>query len=100
MNLSGKTDLGTLAALFAEVDLVVSNDSGAMHLAAAVGSPVVAIFGSPSPGWTSPKGPRTRIVWRDEPCAPCYADNCDIGIVCLDRITPDEVLEACRSLLA
>jgi len=99
VNLAGRTDVGTAAALLAEMDLVVSNDSGAMHLAAAVGAPVVAIFGSTNSDWTSPIGSRVRIVRREEPCAPCYADDCEIGIVCLERITSDEVYSACRPFL-
>jgi heptosyltransferase-2 len=98
-NVTGKTDLGTAAALFAEMDLVVTNDSGAMHLAAAVGAPIVAIFGSTSPAWTAPLGNRTRIIVRDEPCAPCFARTCGIGTVCLTRIEVDEVYRACDDLL-
>lgn len=98
-NVTGDTDLGTAAALFAEMNLVVTNDSGAMHLAAAVGVPIVAIFGSTSPAWTAPLGDRTRIIARDEPCAPCFARTCGIGTVCLTRIEVDEVYRACDELL-
>ncbi len=99
LNVAGRTDLGTAAGLFAEMDLVVTNDSGAMHLAAVSGAAVVAIFGSTNPAWTSPIGSRVRIVTRSEPCAPCYEKRCEIGTVCLTRITVDEVHDACRALL-
>jgi heptosyltransferase-2 len=99
LDLAGRTRLHTLVALLAESDLVVSNDSGAMHLAAAAGARVVAIFGSTNPRWTAPLGDRTRVIWRREVCAPCYRRRCPIGEVCLTRITVDDVLDACREHL-
>jgi heptosyltransferase-2 len=99
LNLAGHTDSGSVAALFGQMDLVVSNDSGAMHLASVAGAAVVAIFGSTNPDWTAPIGPRVRIVRRDEPCAPCYSPRCDVGIVCLTRIEVEEVYQACRPFL-
>ena len=99
LDLSGRTGLETLVALLAGAALVVSNDSGAMHLAAAAGAPVVAIFGSTNPRWTSPLSERSHVIWRRESCAPCYRRRCPIGEVCLRRIDVDQVAAACRELL-
>jgi len=94
VDLAGKTGLPELVALLGRADLVVSNDSGAMHLAGATGAPLVAIFGSTNPAWTSPIGDRVTIVRRPVPCAPCYARTCAIGIVCLTGIEVDEAQAA------
>jgi len=99
LDLCGRTDLGVLIAIFGAVDLVVSNDSGAMHVAAASGAPTVAIFGSTSPEWTAPLGEEVTVVRHPEPCAPCFRPDCEIGIVCLTRLTVDEVYDACRPRL-
>jgi heptosyltransferase-2 len=98
-NVAGQTDFDELVAVFADSDVVVSNDSGAMHLAAATGTPVVAIFGSTNPAWTGPVGPFVTVVSRDEPCAPCYEATCDIGVVCLTRIDVDTVASAVRNAI-
>jgi len=98
-NLAGQTTIGQLVALCSAARLVVSNDSGAMHVAAATGAPLVAVFGSTSPEWTGPSGERVRIVRRAEPCAPCFRASCEIGIVCLTRITTEEVFAACREVV-
>lgn len=99
VDLAGKTGLPALIALLGRADLVVSNDSGAMHLAGATGAPLVAIFGSTNPDWTSPIGDRVTLVRRPVPCAPCYARTCAIGIVCLTGIDVDEVLAAAEERL-
>jgi heptosyltransferase-2 len=97
-NLAGETGIGTLVALFARSGLVVTNDSGAMHVASATGAKVVVLFGSTSPEWTGPRGSAAAVVRRHEPCAPCFQRRCAIGIVCLTRISVDEVFAACRTL--
>ncbi len=99
VNLAGASTLGELIALLADADVVVSNDSGAMHVAGAVNAPLVAIFGSTNPEWTSPAGRRVTIVRRDEPCAPCYRPDCAIGIVCLTRIDVGEIADAASRAL-
>lgn len=98
--LAGRTSLQAQAALCAAAEVVVSNDSGMAHLAAAVGSATVAIFGSTCSSWTAPLGPRVRVVQRAPVCAPCFQRTCTIGLPCLTRIEVREVLAAIDSLLA
>jgi lipopolysaccharide heptosyltransferase II len=96
LNLAGKTDLPVLAGVLSRCRAFVSNDSGAMHLAAAVDVPVVAIFG-PTREWaTSPlPGPsriETAIVRTDVPCRPCMLRTCPIDHRCMTRIAVDDVM--------
>ena len=80
--------------------LVVSNDSGLAHLAAATGAPTVVIFGSTSSAWTAPLGPRVRVVQRPPVCAPCFRRTCRIGYRCLAAVEVAEVARACDELVA
>ncbi len=94
--LTGRTSLRQLAALFEAVDCVVTNDSGPMHLAAAVGTPVVAVFGSTDPARTGPYGNGHRIIRRPLWCSPCsdFARRCWnvwTPLACLRAIEADEV---------
>jgi heptosyltransferase-2 len=98
-NLAGRTSLGALAALCARAALAVCNDSGLAHLAAAVGAPTLAIFGSTSSGWTAPLGPRVRVLQHATPCAPCFQRECSIGYACLERVGVDEAESAALQLL-
>jgi heptosyltransferase-2 len=96
LNLAGKTDLPVLAGVLSRCRAFVSNDSGAMHLAAAVDVPVVAIFG-PTREWaTSPlPGPsrlETAIVRTDVPCRPCMLRTCPIDHRCMTRIAVEDVM--------
>lgn len=92
--------LAHLAAALASCDLLVTNDSGPMHLAAAVGTPVVALFGPTdervSGPW--PPGGRNRII-RAPDCHPCYNPACNTANPCLARIAPEEVVSAAEELL-
>ncbi len=97
-SLAGATDLPTLAALAALAVVVVSNDSGLAHLAAASGAPTVAVFGSTSSAWTAPLGPRVRIVQRPPVCAPCFQRTCRIGYRCLAAVEVRDVLVAMAEL--
>jgi heptosyltransferase-2 len=98
-DLSGRTDLEKLAALLAICHIVISNDSGPMHLASALGTPVVALFGSTNPDATAPIGPH-RIVQAQVDCAPCLRRECPEDTYrCLREITPDAVLLAAEDLL-
>ncbi|MGA2177782.1 MAG: lipopolysaccharide heptosyltransferase II [Verrucomicrobiota bacterium] len=95
LNLAGKTTLRELAAALKICNLVLTNDTGPMHLAAAVGAPVVAVFGSTSPELTGPLfSPRAQIVRQPVPCAPCFRRQCPIDLRCLRGIPPESVVEA------
>jgi heptosyltransferase-2 len=96
---AGETSVGELVALLALADGFAGNDSGAMHVAGALGRPTVGIFGSTSPERTSPLGPRTRVFYDRIECSPCLARTCRFGHYdCLRRISPDAVATALRGL--
>lgn len=98
-NLAGSTDLPRLAALLRQCDLVLCNDSGPMHLAAALGVPVVAVFGSTDPAATAPLGPH-RIVSLGLACSPCFRRSCPDGHHrCLLGLQVEDVLGAAQELL-
>jgi heptosyltransferase-2 len=97
--LSGKTSLETLIGVLAESSLMITNDSGPMHLAAALGVPTVAIFGSTDERVTGPYGPRTRIVKQKVECSPCLLRECPIDHRCMERIRVDDVCRAARELV-
>ncbi len=91
--LCGKLDLPQLTALLERAILYVGNDTGPMHLAAAVGTPVVSIFGARDfPERWYPAGTGHSVLRRDVPCSPCFKEICDKNLICLKGITPDEVL--------
>jgi len=90
IDMTGRTDLRQLAALLERCDVLVTNDSGPMHIASAVGTPVVAIFGSTDPAVTSPAGEHV-IVSKRLPCAPCLRRTCDKAYACMDAIAPRDV---------
>ena len=95
LNLAGRTSLRELAAVLKICDLVLTNDTGPMHLAAAVGAPVIAIFGSTSPELTGPVfSARAQVVRCDAPCAPCFRRECPIDLRCLRGIETDQVVAA------
>jgi heptosyltransferase-2 len=100
LNLCGRTDLRGLTAVIAGAALLISNDSGAMHLGAALGRPQIALFGSTNPRWTAPLNSRAELLYRNEPCSPCYARTCPLGhLRCLVGLAPEEVLERAWRLL-
>ncbi len=95
------TDLLELADLLGRVDLLVATDNGARHVAAAVGTPTVTLFGPTDPAGWNPEHPRHRAVHLEVPCAPCDRLVCPVpGHPCLDDLGPEPVLAACRSILA
>ncbi len=98
--LAGTTSLAQQASICARAALVVSNDSGLAHLAAAVGTPTLVVFGSTSSAWTAPLGPRVRVVQRAPVCAPCFQRTCSIGTLCLERVEVKHVLDSADELLA
>lgn len=89
-----------LAALLSCARVVVSNDSGPMHLAAAVGVPVVAFFGPTDPGRTAPSGAPSRILDRYVFCSPCFLKECPFGHECMSEISAEMAFEAVKELLA
>jgi heptosyltransferase-2 len=99
-SLASSTSLEELAALCADADRVVCNDSGLAHLAGAVGAPTVAVFGSTSSAWTAPLGPRVRVVQHPPACSPCFRRTCRIGYACLHAVSVEEVLFACEEARA
>ncbi|GAB0056230.1 ADP-heptose--LPS heptosyltransferase 2 [Candidatus Magnetaquicoccaceae bacterium FCR-1] len=95
VNLAGAIDLVAAIDVLACAEAVVSNDSGLMHVAAALDRPGVAIFGSSDPGHTPPLGTSMRIVSLGLACAPCFKRVCPEGAArCLEEITPERVLES------
>ena len=103
VDLSGQTDLTTLAGVLSQATHVVSNDSGAMHLAAAVGARVTAIFGPTNDRRTAPlraraESPAATIVSEDVWCRPCMLRECPIDHRCMTQVTAHQVLEAVRAV--
>ncbi len=97
--LCGETTLGGLVGVLSQLRLLITNDSGPMHLAAALGVPVVAVFGPTDWRETAPRGPRCRLVREEVECAPCKQRECPIDHRCMTRITADRVLAEARALL-
>jgi heptosyltransferase-1 len=102
INLCGKTDLKELTAVIAGAKAVVSNDSGPMHIAAALGKPVIAIFGPTDPEKTGPYGWQTsnalNVISTKVPCGPCRKRSCD-ELICMDKIQVKSVLNTLKDFL-
>lgn len=100
-DLSGKTTIKQLAALMRHASLLLTNDSGPMHMAVAVGLPVVAIFGPTNPSRTGPypaSAGLDRVLRKDISCAPCYRKKCRT-LFCMDSLEADEVVGAVKTAL-
>ena len=94
VNLCGKTQLADVIDLLAKCESAVSNDSGLMHVAAAVNTPLVAIYGSSTPAYTPPLTDTVQILKRDVACAPCFERTCPLGhTLCLLQISVNDVLD-------
>src|SRR5215469_10973103 len=98
IDLTGKTSIADLPALLSQCHLFLGNDSGAMHVAAAVGLPVVAIFGPTDPDGTSPITPRAALVQQKPYCSPCFLRRCPTDHRCMLAVTPPMVESALLSL--
>ena len=105
LDVSNLTDLMSVAAVLARCDLVITGDTGPMHVAHAVGTPIVAVFGPSDPRRYAPRGPRDRVVRIDLPCAPCNRIRLPPARCtghtpdCLALIAPDRVLDAALAVL-
>ncbi len=99
INLAGKTSLKELAALYKKADVLISTDTGPMHIAAAVGTPVVALFG-PTASWrTGPFGDYHEVLRGEIECSPCLKRECD-SLDCMTKITVEQVIKASEKILA
>jgi heptosyltransferase-2 len=94
IDLTGKTNIGELPALLSQCHLFLGNDSGAMHVAAAVGLPVAAVFGPTDPDGTSPVTTRYEIVRQKPYCSPCFLKRCPTDHRCMRCVTPEMVRTA------
>jgi heptosyltransferase-2 len=99
LNLAGETTLRQFADLAAVCKLFLTNDSGAMHVAAALGVPTVAIFGSTDDTTTGPAGPLARVVREHAECSPCLLRECPIDHRCMTRVSSSRVVAEARRLL-
>ncbi|MGU3493513.1 lipopolysaccharide heptosyltransferase II [Xanthobacteraceae bacterium A53D] len=94
-DLVGRTNLVEAAGVLAAADVVISNDSGLMHVAGALDRPLVVLYGSSSEKMTPPTGPHSVAISHDVPCRPCFKRECPLGtLACFEAIRPQEVLAA------
>ena len=99
-NWCGNTSLDEAIALIGMAKAVVSNDSGLMHIAAALKTPQIAIFGSSDPAHTPPLSENAKVIWLNLPCSPCHKKECPLGhLKCLNDILPQQVLATLNTLL-
>jgi len=99
INLAGRTTLREFIDLAAACRLFLTNDSGAMHIASALGVRTVAVFGATDDIATGPTGPLARVVRQDVDCSPCLLRECPIDHRCMTRVTPDRVAAVAMDLL-
>ena len=99
INLCGRTKLADAIDLMSQADIVVSNDSGLMHVAAALQRPLIALFGSSSPQFTPPLSKKVAILQHSVPCSPCFARTCRYDHMdCLTQLLPETVMASIRTL--
>ncbi len=99
LDLVGRTHLRQALGVLAQLKLLITNDSGLMHAAAALGVPLVALFGSTDPRATGPFTSRATVLYHPLPCSPCLERTCAEGYPCLTAISVPEVLAAARHWL-
>jgi heptosyltransferase II len=98
-NRIGKTSLAELMQELQQCDLLLTNDTGTMHLAAWLDVPLVAIFGSTDPIATGPLSARARVVRHQVECSPCFLRECPLDLRCLRAVSADEVAAAALEML-
>jgi heptosyltransferase II len=97
INLCGRTELADAIDLLSGADIAITNDSGLMHVAAALARPLVALYGSSSPVFTPPLAKQVSILQHPVPCSPCFERTCRYGhLDCLNKLTPDTVMNAIK----
>lgn len=94
INVAGQTTLAELCVLLKRCRLCLTNDTGPMHIAYALGTPIIAIFGSTAPELTGPLGDRSCVIRQPVECSPCFLRECPIDFRCMTRITVDQVVDA------
>jgi heptosyltransferase-2 len=98
-NRVGRTSLVEFMDALVGARLVLCNDSGAMHVASALGVPTMTVFGSTEPQLTGPMGPRARVLRHHVPCSPCFLRECPLDFACMKGITPEAAIMAAEALL-
>ena len=99
VNLAGETTLKTLAVLYEKTKFLISTDTGPMHMAAAVGTPVIALFGPTAPWRTGPFGSEHKILRSNLKCSPCFKRQCNTTD-CMKQISVEQALDAANSILS
>ncbi|MFQ5329674.1 MAG: lipopolysaccharide heptosyltransferase II [Thermodesulfobacteriota bacterium] len=99
LDLSGQTSLREAMALMSLCAVFITNDSGLMHVAAALGVPTVAIFGSTDPDRTGPLGERCAVLYKKVDCSPCFKRDCPTDFRCMESISADDVAESAMKLI-
>jgi len=100
INLTGKTSLRMLCSIISLSDVVISNDSGPMHISNALGIPVIALFGPTIPAVTRPFHQPYKVIQKEVPCWPCSYRECPYDHQCMLKITPEEVFSECEKYLS
>lgn len=99
LNLAGKSNLEEAIYLISQCRLMISNDSGLMHIAGALNVPTIAIFGSTNPTTTSPAGSQSIIVHQDVSCSPCLKKTCPTDFRCMELISVEDVWQTAQNIL-
>ncbi len=99
LSIAGRDTLGTLPAILKRLDALVSGDTGPLHIAAAVGTPVVAIFGPTDPRRTAPRAEVGVVIRRELDCSPCFERECSSDHRCMREVGAGEVFEAVARVL-